>query len=141
LLWNKDVDRKFKITIFSVYFKKILLYGAETRTSTKREGSKLQAVEVKFMRAIVGKCRRGRIRNTHIREELKVEEIQNQIKESIVRWFVHVKRMGVHRIPKILFEMKMSGGRSRGRLRTLWIDQVKRDVEKRGQDWRMVDEV
>jgi hypothetical protein len=30
LLWNKDIDRKCKITIFNTYFKKILLYGAET---------------------------------------------------------------------------------------------------------------
>jgi hypothetical protein len=25
LLWNKDIDRKCKITIYNVYFKKILL--------------------------------------------------------------------------------------------------------------------
>jgi hypothetical protein len=54
-LWNKDTDRKCKITIFNMYFKKLLLYGAETWTCTKREESKLQAVEMKFLRRIVGK--------------------------------------------------------------------------------------
>jgi hypothetical protein len=34
---------------------------------------------MKFLRAIVGKTRRDRIRNTYIRGELKMEEIQNQI--------------------------------------------------------------
>jgi hypothetical protein len=44
-----------------------------------------------------------------------MEEIQNQIKESRLRWFGHVKRMDEHRIQKILLEMKMSGRRPRGR--------------------------
>jgi hypothetical protein len=39
----------------NMYFKKILLYGAVTRTCTKREESKLQAVELKVLGGIVGK--------------------------------------------------------------------------------------
>jgi hypothetical protein len=42
LLWNKDVDRQCKVTIFNMYFKKLLLYGAETWTYTEREESKLK---------------------------------------------------------------------------------------------------
>jgi hypothetical protein len=38
-----------------MYFKNILLYGEETQTCTKREESKLQAAEMKFLRATVGK--------------------------------------------------------------------------------------
>jgi hypothetical protein len=68
-----------------VYFNKILLYGAETWTCSKREESKLQAVEMKFLRAIVGKTRRDRIRNAYIRGELKMEEIQNCIMRSKLR--------------------------------------------------------
>jgi hypothetical protein len=40
--------------------------------------------------------------------------------------------MDEHRIPKILLEMKMSGRKSRRRSHTRWIDQVKRDVQRRG---------
>jgi hypothetical protein len=40
---------------------------------------KLQAVEMKFLSGRVGKTKRERIRNTYIRGELKMEEIQNQI--------------------------------------------------------------
>jgi hypothetical protein len=54
LLWNKDTDRKCKITIFKTYFKKRLLYGNEIWTCTKRQESKLQAAEMKFLRATVG---------------------------------------------------------------------------------------
>jgi hypothetical protein len=47
-----------------------------------------------------------------------------------LRWFGHVRRIDEHRIPKRLLEMKMNGRRPRGRPRTRWKDQVKRDVER-----------
>jgi hypothetical protein len=49
-------------------------------TCTKREEIKIQAFEIKFLRAIMGKTERERIRNAYIREELRMEDIQNQIK-------------------------------------------------------------
>jgi hypothetical protein len=48
------------------------------------------------------------------------------------------ERMDEHRIAKRLLEMKMSGRRIRARRNMPWIDQVKRDVERRGGDWRTV---
>jgi hypothetical protein len=48
-----------------MYFKKIILYVAETWTCTKKEKSKLQENEMKFFRGIVGK--QGEIKlETHI---------------------------------------------------------------------------
>jgi hypothetical protein len=76
-----------------VYFKKILLCGVEIWTSTKREESKIQAIEMKFLRLIMGKTKRKRIRNANIREELRMEDIQNQIERNRLRWFRYVKRM------------------------------------------------
>jgi hypothetical protein len=81
ILWNKEVDRKCKTTIYKVYFKKILLHGAETWTCTKRENSKIQTSKMK-LRAIMGRTKTDRIRNAHIKEELRMADIQNQIKET-----------------------------------------------------------
>jgi hypothetical protein len=67
-----------------MYFKKLILYEVQTSTCTKREESELLAVEMKFLRATVGKTRKDEMRNTYIRGELKMEEIQNQIEESTV---------------------------------------------------------
>jgi hypothetical protein len=44
-----------------------------------------------------------------------MEEMQNQIDSSSLRWFGHVKRMDEHQIPKILLEMKLSRRSPRGR--------------------------
>jgi hypothetical protein len=47
--------------------------------------------------------------------ELEMEEIQNQIKRSGLRWFGHVKRTDENKIPTVLLEMKTCGRRPRGR--------------------------
>jgi hypothetical protein len=49
--------------------------------------------------------------------------------------------MDEHRVPKRLLEMMKSGRRPRGRPCTQWIDQVERDVERRGWDCSGVDEM
>jgi hypothetical protein len=48
--------------------------------------------------------------------------------------------MNEHRIPKRLLEMKMSGKRLGSRPQTWLLDQVKRNIERRGQSGRMVEE-
>jgi hypothetical protein len=53
-----------------------------------------------FMRGMAGKTRRDKIRNTHIRGELKMKEIQNQTERSRLRWYEDVKKIEEHRIPK-----------------------------------------
>jgi acyl-ACP thioesterase len=105
LLWNIDIDRKCKITIIVLYLK-IILCVAGMWMCTEREESKLQAVEIKLLRAVTRKTRRDRIR---IRGNLKMEEVQNKSKKVARRWFGHVRRIYEHRIPKILLEMKMNG--------------------------------
>jgi hypothetical protein len=53
----------------------------------EREDSKIQATEMKFLRAIMGKINSDRIINALIREELTMEEIHNHIEKNTVRWF------------------------------------------------------
>ena len=49
----------------------------------KKENSKIQAVEIKFLRAVLNKTMKDRIRNTNIRLKLGVVEIKNDIQEQI----------------------------------------------------------
>jgi hypothetical protein len=138
LIRNRDINNKCKIDIYKVYFKKILLYGAESWMCTKREESKIQAMEMKFLREILGKTRREKIRNDDIREQLKVDDIKNDIERKRLKWCGHVMRMADERIPRRMLEMKLRGRRPRGRPRTRWMDQVMKDVEKRGKKWTQV---
>jgi hypothetical protein len=76
-----------------------------------RQESKIQTAEMKVLSAIVGQTTTGRHRNTHIREEFRMEGTQNQVKRNRLRWFGHVKRMDEHRIPKRVLDYKMRGKR------------------------------
>jgi hypothetical protein len=95
-------------------------------------------MEIKFLRGILGKTRRDKIRNNDIREQLKVDEIKHDMERNRLKWYGHVMRMADERIPKTMLEMKMRGRRPRGRPRTRWMDKVKRDAEKRGKKWKQV---
>jgi hypothetical protein len=64
-------------------------------------------VEMKFLTAM-GKIKRERIRNAHIREELSMEDIENKIEGNGLRWFGQVKRTVEHRMLKRLLEVKVS---------------------------------
>ena len=59
----------------------MLLFRAETWTTAKREDSKIQNMEMKFLRTILKKTKGEKIRNTNIRLELRVGEIKNGIQK------------------------------------------------------------
>jgi hypothetical protein len=73
----KELERlqNFKITIYNVSFKKILLYGEETLACTKRKESKLQAAKTTFLRGLVGKTRRESISLRWRKYRTKLREV------------------------------------------------------------------
>jgi hypothetical protein len=48
--------------------------------------------------------------------------------------------MEEHRIPKSVMERKMSGKRPKSRPQTQWLDQAKREIERREQYWGKVEQ-
>ncbi|PSN48044.1 hypothetical protein C0J52_09106 [Blattella germanica] len=73
----------------------------------KREDSKIQAMEMKFLKGIFGKTRKNKIRNTVIREELKIEEIKRDIEKTRLQWYGHVMHMPEDRIPKRMLQTEL----------------------------------
>ena len=59
----------------------------------EKQESRVTASEMKFLRKIVNKTRRDRIRNTVIREEVKVEPVIQTIQKHALRWFGYITRM------------------------------------------------
>ena len=97
-----------------------------------------QACEMKFLRSMIGKTRRDRVRNEDVRKEVGVEKLNDKIEKNKLRWFGHVRRMEEGRIPKKMLDAKFEGKRARGRPRARWIDSVKYCLERRNLDWNPI---
>ena len=57
---------------------------------TERMRSRIQAVEMSFLRRVAGYTLLGRMKSLAIREELKVEPLLLHIKRSQFKWFRHL---------------------------------------------------
>jgi hypothetical protein len=79
---------------FKIVFSPILSFASETWVLNKKHKSKIQTMEIRFLRKVVGKARRDKIRNETIRRNLGVPPLQVEIEESQSRWAGHVVRMG-----------------------------------------------
>ena len=84
----------------SEYFKPTLTYASETWTLIKKDKSRIQAAEMRFLRSIVQKTRQDKIRNEEMRNRLKIEKLQDILDGNRIRWFGHVMRMQDTRLPK-----------------------------------------
>ena len=102
LLRNKDINEKCKLYIFKIYFKTIyfffiktlkhfnqstqysILCGAKVWATTNKEDRRIQAMEMKLLRAILNKTKKDRIRNTNIGLELGMDEIKNYIHSLLI---------------------------------------------------------
>jgi hypothetical protein len=68
----------------------VLMYGSEAWITKKKDISRIQSAEMKFLRSVKGCTRMDHIRNEEIRTELKMYAIQNKIREYRIRWSTHL---------------------------------------------------
>jgi hypothetical protein len=66
----------------------------------KKREAKFETAAMKFSRSVAGYIRKGQIRNTKIREELNIFNLNNKIIKYISQWKYQVQRMEGRRIPK-----------------------------------------
>ena len=68
------------------------LYGAEARGMRSAEGMKVNVLEMKSLRSLVGVSRMDRVRNEEVRRRAGIEsELVNRANHRVLRWFGHVK--------------------------------------------------
>ena len=67
-MWKSDISLKIKIRLYETLVVPVLMYGAECWTMRKAEEQKILVAEMNWLRRILGKTRRDRIRNEVIRK-------------------------------------------------------------------------
>ena len=122
-LGNK-VRRETMLKFYKVMSIPLIMYGCETWIINKKERQKIQSAEMRFLRKVANYSRQDRKRNTEIRNELNVRELNSEIEKYRRKWNDHLHRMENNRIPKIIYKYKPAGRRNIGRPRTKWKDQI-----------------
>ena len=109
------------------------LYGAEAWGMRSAERWKVNVLEMKCLRNLVGVSRMDRVRNEKVRMRAgKERELASRADQRVLRWFGHVERMDEYRLARRVMIAEVSGGRVRGRPRLGWMDGVKVALGNRG---------
>ena len=113
---RKETELKFYKTMAIP----LVTYGSEVWTTTKRDDSRIQASEMRFLRHVQGYTRLDHIRNEVIREECNIQPLADVIKQYRKRWTDHLLRMPHSRLPFQAWLSKPDGRRDVGRPRKRW---------------------
>ena len=124
LLKDQHMGLEVKRVIYENVLTPIMMYGAETWCTTRRQESRIQATEMRMLRAMIGKTRRDRIRNERVRQEVGVVPVLRRIDVARLRWWGHLERMPENRMAKSRWNWTPNGRRPRGRPRKKWRESV-----------------
>jgi len=105
---------------YKVVARPSLLYGSETRVTTQRDMTGLEAAEIRFLRSVTGYTRLDKIRSEDIRQELESSGIQDVRLKYKQNWINHLERTDNTTLPKYALNYKPGGRRDRGRPRKRW---------------------
>lgn len=133
---KKEITARTKMSVYNTVFKPILTYGSESWVLTQSQRSKIQAVEMKYLRGVRGVTKMDKMRSDKIRHELKTEPVLESIKRRQLRWFGHIVRMNETRQVKQVWQTRTARKRTRGRPKKTWDKMVEETLKERGLTWK-----
>lgn len=127
IIYDILIPIRLKTQVYKTMVGPVLVYEADTWAIKEEHGKRLEVAETICLRATTSVTRRERMRNMVIRQELKVLDLREKIRESRLRWNEHVKIVEGKELVRWVMKRKKPGTRSRGRPRKRWIDCVRDD--------------
>ena len=131
IIWNdKNIDLRSKIRLLRSLVMSIFLYSCETWTLTAEIEGKIQTVEMRSFRRLLGISYKDHITNEEVRSRIRkairpYEELLCTVKRRKMKWYGHVTRASG--LAKTVLQGTVWGGRRRDRQRKRWEDNI--------QDW------
>src|SRR6218665_302918 len=115
----------------------LMMYGSEFWCLRKEDERRILVAEMSWLRRILGRSRRDRIRNKVTRKELGQQvTLVDKIRKRRLTWFEHITRMEGNRLQVVALYGQVEGTRSRGRQPKKWIENVKEDLTAQGMNMR-----
>jgi hypothetical protein len=117
------VRKKTLLRFYKIMAIPALLYGSECWTLTKRQKSRLEAAEVRFLRSVAAYRLIDHRRNEDVREVLQIIDINSRIKDYQIKLLQHLEKIKQNGIPKLLLNYKPIGRRDQGSPCRRWTEQ------------------
>ena len=112
VLSNRGLGIKAKKCLYEGVILPTALYGAEAWAMRSAERRKVNVLEIKSLRSLVGVSRMDRVRNEEVRRRAGIErELANRADQKVLRWFGHVERMDDYLVTRRVLMAEVSGGR------------------------------
>jgi len=105
---------------YKVVARPTLVYDDEKWVTTKRDMTRLEAAEMRFLRSVRGNTSLEKIRSEIIRTELEIPGTQNVRTKYKQNWINRLERIDNNRLPKHALNYKPRRRRDRGRPRKRW---------------------
>ena len=110
VLSNRGLGIKAKKCLYEDVIVPTALYRAEELGMRSAERRKVNVLEMKCLRSLVGVSRIDRVRNEEVRRRAGIErESVNRADQRILRWVGHVERMDDYRIARRVLMVEVSG--------------------------------
>ena len=129
VIWNdKNIAISSKIRLMRSLAMSIFLYACETGTITADIERRIQALEMRCFRKLLGISYRDHITNEEVKARIGnairlYEDLLTTVKRCKLKWFGHVTRSSG--LSKTILQGTVQGGRRRGRQRKRWEDNIK----------------
>ena len=138
VIWNdKNIAINSKIRLMRSLAMSIFLYACETWTITADIERRIQALEMRCFRKLLGISYRDHITNEEVKARIgnairPYEDLLTTVKRRKLKWYGHVTRSSG--LAKTILQGTVQGGRRRGRQRKRWEDNIK---EWTGLPWNI----
>ena len=94
VLSNRGLGIKAKKCLYEGLIVPTTLYGAEAWGMRSAERRKVNVLEMKYLRSMVGVSQMDRVRNEEVHRRARIEiELVSRADQRVLRWFGHVERM------------------------------------------------
>ena len=112
VLSNRELGIMAKKCLYEGVIVPTALYGAEAWGMRSAERRKVNVLEMKCLRSLVGVLQMDRVRNEEVRRRAAIErELTSRADQRVLRWFGQVERMDGYRVARRLLIAEVSRGR------------------------------
>ena len=128
----------WSVLLYGVETWSVLLYGVETWSVTQQDMRRLNTLQMRCLRDIVGVTLWDMRRNVDILEETGELPIKEQLRLKRLQWFGHLQRMPDHQLQKQVLRCRLKRKKRRpGGTCLRWVDVISRDLTEI-LEWREV---